>query len=90
MVFRGNNSANKEVDVMAKSPKADFPHSKQGQSSVRLDVSDQNVVVEEQYLMDSPQVASGSGLEFMSFQSDGVGSNFAPGTNNKSKKKSGH
>ena len=90
MVFRGINSADKEVDVMVKSPKADFPHSKQGQSRVRLDVSNQNVVVEEHYLMNSRQVAPGSGIEFMSFQSEGVRSNFALGTNNKSKKKSGH
>ena len=89
MVFRGINSADKEVDVMVKSPKADFPHSKQGQSRVRLDVSNQNVVVEEQYLMNSRQVASGSGIEFMSFQSEGVRSNFALGTNNKSKKNLG-
>ena len=34
--------------------------------------------------MNSRQVASGSGIEFMSFQSEGVRSNFALGTNNKS------
>ena len=39
--------------------------------------------------MNSRQVASGSGIEFMSFQSEGVRSNFALGTNNKSKKNLG-
>ena len=89
MVFRGINSEDKEVDVMVKSPKADFPHSKQSQSRVRLDVFHQSAAVEEQYLMDSRQVASGSGIEIMSFQSEGVRSNFAPSTNNKSKKNLG-
>ena len=36
--------------------------------------------------MDSRQEASRSGLEIMSFQSEGIRSNFSPGTNNKSKK----
>ena len=39
--------------------------------------------------MDSRQVASGSGIEFMSFQCEGVRSNFAPGTNSKSIKNMG-
>ena len=89
MVFKGVNREEKEVDVMVKSPKANFPHSKQGQSRVRLDVSNQSVAVEEQCLMDSRQEASGSGMEIMSFQSEGVRSNFSPGTNNKSKKNLG-
>ena len=39
--------------------------------------------------MDSCQEASGSGMQIMSFQSEGVRSNFAPSTNTKSKKSLG-
>ncbi|KAF3956390.1 hypothetical protein CMV_018479 [Castanea mollissima] len=72
IVFRGINKEGKEAEVMAKSPQADFPHSNQGHSRGRSDLSEQSVAVEELSHMESRQEASGSGMVIMSSQSEGM------------------
>ena len=89
IVFQGVNREEKKADVIEKSPKADLPYSKPGHSRVRLDVFDQRVAVEEQCLMDSHQKVSGSGMEILQSQSEGMRSNFASGSKTKSKRNLG-